>query len=132
MITTYVIIAMVVLVGLFITFLLLSRIKEIGLDRSCLVGLIATITLTIATCSGLIFWLYGTESGKRAIKDTKSNLSGGIERIVTVYDIYGEPIKEYSGKFDIEYDSDRIKFDDENGKRHIIYYTTGTVIIDEK
>ena len=31
----------------------------------------------------------------------------------------------------MEYDDDRILFDDENGLRHIIYYPTGTVIIDE-
>lgn len=29
------------------------------------------------------------------------------------------------------YDSERIIFDDETGKRHIIYFITSTVIIDE-
>ena len=61
----------------------------------------------------------------------QSDFGGGIERTVTVYDIDGEIIQEYSGKFDVDYDSERIKFDDENGERHVIYYTTGTVIIDE-
>ena len=97
-----------------------------------IMGIIATIIVAIAICGGILFWLYGTESGARAIKDTKSNASGGIERTVTVYDFDGDIIQQYSGKFDVEYNSERIKFDDENGKRHIIYYTTGTVIIDEK
>ena len=44
----------------------------------------------------------------------------------------GDLIQEYEGKFDIEYNEHRIKFDDENGKRHLIYHDTGTVIIDEK
>ena len=29
-------------------------------------------------------------------------------------------------------DENRILFDDEDGKRHVIYYPTGTIIIDEK
>ena len=48
-----------------------------------------------------------------------------------MYDMNGGLIQEYSGKFDIDYDDDRIIFDDENNKRHVIYYPTGTIIIDE-
>lgn len=48
-----------------------------------------------------------------------------------MYDINGKVIKAYDGKFDVDYDSNRMIFDD-NGKRHVIYYTTGTVTIDEK
>ena len=74
-----------------------------------------------------------TERGKRALKDQKSNFANGIERIVRVFDVNGELIEEYEGKFDVETgNADYILFDDENGKRHIIYYTTGTIIIDEK
>lgn len=73
-----------------------------------------------------------TESGQRALKDQKSNFGDGIERTVTVYDINGEIIEKYTGKFDVETTSEYIIFDDENDKRHMIYYTTGTVIIDEK
>ena len=96
------------------------------------IGIIVTIIVAGAICGGSLWWLYNTESGARAIKDYQSNVTGGISRTVTVYDISGEVIKTYDGKFDVEYDSDRIKFDDENGKRHVIYYTTGTVIVDEK
>lgn len=77
-------------------------------------------------------WYYNnTESGKRALKTQNSNLSGGITRVVKVYDMNGGLIKEYKGKFDVDYDNDRIIFDDEKGNRHIIYYPTGTIIIDE-
>jgi len=41
-------------------------------------------------------------------------------------------IKTYDGKFDIDHDDNRIIFDDEQGKRHVIYYPTGTVVVDEK
>lgn len=94
-------------------------------------GVLVTLVITAAVCGGIQWWLHCTEAGRRAIKDTQSNISGGIERTVTVYDINGDVIETYSGRFDVDYDSDRIKFDDEDGKRHVIYYTTGTVIIDE-
>ena len=92
---------------------------------------IITAAVVFAVIIGLIvWWLFGTQSGQRSIKTLQSNVSG-IERTVTVYDINGNVIKEYTGKFDVEYDESRILFDDEDGKRHVIYYTTGTVIIDE-
>lgn len=75
-----------------------------------------------------------TEAGKRALKNQQSNFGNGIERIVEVYDVNGQLIKTYEGKFDVETQAEGkyIKFDDENNKRHMIYYTTGTVIIEEK
>ncbi len=101
-----------------------------------IVGLIITvcimIVLLIGTIGGTVWYYNSTESGKRAIKDWKSNTSGGITRTVTVYDINGKEIAKYEGKFDVEYNAERIKFDDEDGKRHVVYYTTGTIIIDEK
>lgn len=74
-----------------------------------------------------------TESGKRALKDQNSNFNSGIERVVSVYDVNGKLIEKYEGKFDVETDHDNyILFDDEEGRRHIIFYKTGTVIVDEK
>jgi hypothetical protein len=84
---------------------------------------------------GAIFYL-NTESGKRAAKDFRSEINNGIRRTVSVYDVNGELIHEYSGKFDVETGNvdgaPYILFDDEKGKRHIIYYTTGTILIDER
>lgn len=87
--------------------------------------------LVIALFFGMRWYYNNTESGKRAIKSQESNFNAGIERRVEVYDMEGDLIKEYEGKFDVTYDDDRILFDDENGKRHVIYYSTGTVVIDE-
>lgn len=82
---------------------------------------------------GFMLWYFGnTEKGKRAMKTQESNLNGGIERTVKVYDVKGDIIAEYEGEFDIDSNENRIIFDDENGKRHIIYYKTATVVIDEK
>lgn len=81
---------------------------------------------------GIALWYYNsTEAGKRARKTQESNFNGGITRVVKVYDVEGDLIAEYTGKFDVDYDNDRIVFDDENNNRHIIYYPTGTIIIDE-
>ena len=96
-----------------------------------LISLTITI-LILAMIWGFAAWLsINTESGRRAYKTQQSNFNGGITREVKVFDIEGDMIAEYRGKFDVQYDHDRILFDDENGNRHIIYYPTGTIIIDE-
>lgn len=91
----------------------------------------AGIIISVALMFGMLFYYNFTASGKRAYKTQKSELQNGIDRTVTVYDMEGDIIKTYSGKFDVTYDSDRILFDDEQGKRHVIYYPTGTVTVDE-
>lgn len=96
-----------------------------------IVGFIIALVLCLIVTFGTLWFFQNTESGKRALKTQESNFNKGIERKVSVYDMEGDLIHEYKGKFDLEYDDDRILFDDENGLRHIIYYPTGTVIIDE-
>ncbi|MEY8322056.1 hypothetical protein AAK894_13460 [Lachnospiraceae bacterium 46-61] len=90
---------------------------------------VIAITLMLMTC---LWHFTATEKGKRMLKDFTSNVSGGIPRQVKVYDINGKLIEEYEGRFDIETNHNNyILFDDESGLRHIIYFTTGSVIIDE-
>lgn len=74
---------------------------------------------------------FGRESFRRYFKTLFSDFSGGLNRTVTVYDIDGNEIKSYTGKFDVDYNNDRIIFDDENGKRHMIFIKTGSITIDE-
>ena len=74
-----------------------------------------------------------TEGCARSCKDFDSNVNGGLYRTVKVYDIDGDLVAEYEGKFDIETDNTTyILWDDEYGKRHIIYFSTFNIIIDEK
>lgn len=98
--------------------------------------LICSLVLYGSIIFGICFWQFGTESGARALKSQESNFNGGIERTVEVYDMNGNLIKTYSGKFDVdcktETETPYIVFDDENGKRHMIFYPTGTIVIDEK
>ena len=118
----------IITVGVIVSLLIVSDDWEI---KPKIIGFVIAIVI-LAGLWGFGFWLFNnTESGKRALKTQDSNLNGGIKRKVAVYDIEGDIIAEYQGSFDIEYDDDRILFDDENGLRHIIYYPTGTVVIDE-
>lgn len=108
---------------------------SVGYSLESVVGGLTTFIIGILLLICLVFgqlWYYNNaESGKRAIKSQESNFKGGITREVKVYDVNGKVIQEYKGKFDIDYDDDRIIFDDEKGNRHVIYYPTGTVIVDE-
>lgn len=116
-----------ILGALLITVLLFSEDSSAGI-----ISLLVSVII-VGAIIAFQFWYYGnTASGSRALKSQDSELQNGIERSVKVYDVNGQLIQQYEGKFDVTYDESRILFDDENGKRHIVYYTTGTVIIDEK
>lgn len=86
-------------------------------------GIIAVIILVVALMvGGMMFWLYGTQQGKRAQKDTESNLGDGLKREIVLYTRDGDIIKKYTVIGDVEYKYDpyRIVFEDENGLRHTI------------
>ena len=87
--------------------------------------LIAFSAVVIAMLS-----ITGCASFERSVKDTVSDVTGGLNRTVTVYDYDGNVIKTYEGKIDIsESDGEKVKFD-LNGKRTIIF--GGIVIVDEE
>lgn len=100
--------------------------------KATIISMCIASILTIAVLIGMLFYYNSTAAGKRAFKSQESNFNDGINRVVEVYDATGNLLKKYEGKFDVDYDDDRIIFDDENGKRHVIYYPTGTVIVDEQ
>lgn len=105
------------------------------MDNDYKIGALGVVAVGMALIAGI--WVFGnwwytsTEEGKRALKTQDSNFNGGITREVMVYDMDGDLIAEYKGKFDIEYSDERIMFDDENGQRHIIYFKSGTVVVNE-
>ena len=59
------------------------------------------VVLCLVTVPGFLFYYNATESGKRAVKTERSNLSGGINRTVTVYDYNGNRINSWTGTFDV-------------------------------
>jgi hypothetical protein len=92
--------------------------------RNIVIGtVIATVLIivAIAVANGANF--------QRGWKSLQSNYGGGLNRTITVYDYNGNPIKSWSGKFDVQESESRVFFDDENGKRVIIY--NGIVINEE-
>lgn len=73
--------------------------------------------------------LTGCASCQRWRKSIASDVSGGMDRIVTVYDYNGNVLKTYTGKFDVTDSESEVYFDDEDGKRIIIH---GGIIINEE
>lgn len=97
-------------------------------------GIIVVIILVVALAvGGMMFWLYGTQQGKRAQKDTESNLGDGLKREIVLYTRDGDIIKKYTVIGDVEYKYDpyRIVFEDENGLRHTISPGDNPIINDE-
>lgn len=100
-------------------------------------GGIAAIIVGLLISGSTAFWLYGTEAGARAQKSFQSSTGGGLTREVTVYDMDGEVIDRYEGKFDVDANEERIIFDmpqsDGSYKRVQIWMGMGgTVTIEEK
>ena len=88
--------------------------------------------MAIISAAAIIASMAGCASWDRAMKNASSEWGNGLNRTVKVYDTVGNEIASYSGKFDIDYEAERILFDDDAGKRHVIYFKTGTVIVDER
>lgn len=99
-------------------------------------GGIAALVIGLIMAGGSAFWLYGTEGGSRAQKTWDSETAGGLTRVVRVYDMEGDLIATYEGKFDVDANDQRIIFDipqsDGSSKRVQIWSSTGTVVIEEK
>lgn len=88
-------------------------------------GSIAAIIIFV-----LIMMALSPSSTKRSIKSMMSDYTGGLNRTITLYDYNGNEIKSWTGKFDVDDNESRVFFDDENGKRVIIY--NGIVVNEEK
>ena len=70
-------------------------------------------------------------SVERQMKSFSSEYSGGLNRVVTVYDYNGDEITSYTGKIDIEETEtpNKVKFD-LDGKRTVVY--GGIVVVQEQ
>lgn len=80
-----------------------------------------------------ILMLFATSCASlgRVGKDVKSDLSGGLERTLTVYTADGEVLKTYKGKIDLASTEGGIVKFDLNGQR-IMYYNCYVEVIEEK
>jgi hypothetical protein len=67
---------------------------------------------------------FSSNSTQRRLKDIRSDYSDGIHRTIIITAEDGREIYSYTGTVDLEIDADtrKIKFEDENNKRQIIIY----------
>lgn len=87
------------------------------------VAFILTVVGIIATLG-----LSGCSSCSRMTKRVSSNMGGGLNRTVTLYDNAGNKLKNWHGKIDLE-SNDQEVFFDLNGKRVIIQ---GGIVVSEE
>lgn len=90
-------------------------------------AMIIAVTICVVL-SGRIF-VFNTASIQREIKSWRSEIDGGLERTVTVYDYNGKEIRHWTGKFDVSESESETYFDDEDGKRVVIH---GGIVINEE
>ena len=78
---------------------------------------ILAVVLGLTLCFGIT----GCASWERSVIDFKSDISGGMQRTITVYTADGKKLATYEGKIDIDTnEGGYVKFDF-NGKRYIYY-----------
>lgn len=102
-----------------------------------IISILITIIVCFAVTFGFSWYNTHTASGQRYYKDFESNISGGLNREITITAEDGREIFHYEGKVDVETkhegNANYILFESEDGRRYIIYYgITDTVLIVEK
>lgn len=86
--------------------------------------------LKIIAMAGLFaaFTFPGCASCERELKSCNSDISGGLYRVVNIYDYEGELIATYEGKIDIDDNENGSIMFDMNGKRYVYYNAIVEVI----
>lgn len=126
-ITAVALLAILAVVGLFVSFMCFTDDPKLG---------VITLLVVLLVWAGAFIafkWYYGsTASGMRAMKDQQSNLNQGLNRQITITAEDGREIYHYKGKCDIETQDRYILFEGEDGLRRTIYWgITDTIIIEE-
>lgn len=92
-------------------------------------ALAATVAFILAVVAIVAtFGLSGCSSCSRSVKSISSDIGGGLDRTVTLYDNTGKEIKSWHGKIDLD-SNDQEVFFDLNGKRVIIQ---GGIVVSEE
>lgn len=91
------------------------------------------LAATVAFIAGVVgiiaaLGLSGCSSCSRMTKSVSSNMGGGLNRTVTLYDNAGNKLKSWHGKIDLE-SNDQGVFFDLNDKRVIIQ---GGIVVSEE
>lgn len=90
-----------------------------------------TIICAITICI-LTFLVCGVSCSScgRAVKDIGSDINGGLNRTVKVYDFNGRVITTYKGKIDLEPNASGVVKFELNGKRYM-YYNAFVEVIEQ-
>lgn len=87
------------------------------------------IIIVVALMIGMLIFAFSSANFQRTLKSWKSNYTGGLYRIVSVYDYNGNLLREYGpAMIDIS-ESENETFFDYNGNRIIIH--NAIVIVEE-
>lgn len=85
--------------------------------------------IVVALMVGMLIFAFSGANFKRTLKSWKSNYTGGLYRIVSVYDYNGNLLREYGpAMIDIS-ESENETFFDYNGTRIVIH--NAIVIVEE-
>lgn len=102
--------------------------------KSTKIKYLITVVIIIAIIVVGGYFKMNSASYRRWQKDIFSDYNNGLQREIIVYGVTDEVLYTYTGKFDIlnkDSSGNVLIFEDENGKRHNIYLTTGNVIVNE-
>lgn len=126
-ITAVALLAILAVVGLFVSFMCFTDDPKLG---------VITLLVVLLVWAGAFItfkWYYdSTASGMRAMKDQQSNLNQGLNRQIIITAEDGREIYHYKGKCDIETQDRYILFEGEDGLCRTIYWgITDTIIIEE-
>ena len=92
-------------------------------------GSVAVILVVIILVIGLLVLMFSGANFQRTLKSWRSNYTGGLYRIVSVYDYNGNLLREYGpAMIDIS-ESENETFFDYNGNRIVIH--NAIVIVEE-
>lgn len=81
--------------------------------------------------TGMVLCCTGCASCNRSWKTMQSDIAGGLDRTVTLYDENGDVLNTWSGKIDVQESTTegKVLFDNSDGKRVLIH--GGIVVIEE-
>ena len=89
-----------------------------------LINILLTVSMLIA-----LFSFTGCASCERELKSCQSEIGGGLNRIVKVYNLNGEIMATYEGRIDLATNDGCVQFE-YNGKR-IVWYNAIVEIIEK-
>lgn len=105
----------------FITLLLCAWFFDMNNTLATGLTVFAGFACCVIIYVGMHWYFNSTASGQRALIDQKSELGGGIERVINVYTANGDLMATYEGKIDIEGNDGGYVLFDYQGHRYTYY-----------